>query len=58
MLLGAVLGRLLAMGEHGGALGALQGQVRGLWVATGLRQLCLVLLVVVLLILILKVLLL
>lgn len=43
------------MGEHGGALGALQGQVRSLWVTTGLGQLCLRLLV---LILILKVLLL
>jgi hypothetical protein len=45
------------MGEHFGALCALQGQVRGLWVATGLGHLRLMLLVVVL-ILILKMLLL
>jgi hypothetical protein len=38
LLVGAVLPAILGMGEHGGALGALEGQVRGLWVATGLRE--------------------
>ena len=46
------------MGNHGGALGALQGQVRGLWVATGLGELLLMVAGVVVLICILKVLLL
>ena len=38
LLVGAVLPAILGMGEHGGALGALEGQVRRLWVATGLRE--------------------
>jgi hypothetical protein len=57
LLVGAVLPAILGMGEHGGALGALEGQVWGLWVASGLGQVCVVAGVVVL-ILILKILLL
>jgi len=58
LLVGAVLPTLLSMGKHGGALGALQGQVRSLWVATGLGELLLIVAGVVVLICILKVLLL
>ena len=57
LLVGAVLPAILGMGEHGGALGALKGQVRGLWVSSGLREVWVVAGVVVL-ILILKILLL
>ena len=46
------------MGEHGGALCALQGQVRGLWVATGLGQLLRMVAGVVVLVCVLKILLL
>ena len=38
LLVGAVLPAILGMGEHGGTLGALEGQVRRLWVGTGLRE--------------------
>lgn len=38
LLVGAALPSILGMGEHGGALGALEGQVRGLWVGMGLGQ--------------------
>jgi len=46
------------MGQHGGALSALQGQVRGLWVATGLGQLLRMVAGVVVLVCVLKILLL
>jgi hypothetical protein len=38
LLVCAVLRAIFGMGKHGGTLGALESQVRGLWVGTGLGR--------------------